>query len=106
MDDRGVEKLVAGCLAQAPDIRDIEIADLVVEETIAASKRGAPSLSGAVITSVPLRCMPMALALWREPRTQKKEAELHRLRYFIADPEYPAEMKDELRRQLQELENQ
>jgi hypothetical protein len=48
----------------------------------------------------------MALALWREPRTQKKEAELHRLRYFIADPEYPAEMKDELRRQLQELENQ
>jgi hypothetical protein len=106
MDDRGVEKLVAGCLAQAPDIRDIEIADLVVEETIAASKRGAPSLSGAVITSVPLRCMPMALTLWREPRTEKKENELHRLRYLIADPEYPETEKNELRRQLQELENQ
>lgn len=106
MDDRGVEKMVAGCLAYAPDIRDVEIADLVIEEAIAAGKRSAPSLSGAVITSVPLRCMPMALGLWREPRTQKKEAELHRLRYCINDPEYPETEKEELRRQLKELETQ
>jgi hypothetical protein len=104
VDNGAIDLVVTPSLAQSPDIQDQEIADLILEEGLGVPKGGPRSLSGYIIDRVPRRCEPGALALWRAPRAERRQTEISRLRFLIADPEFPEAEKAELCRQLKELE--